>query len=313
MIKLATFNLFWFPSSQTVARNERSVEDEALVARVVSRLDADAIAFQEILDPDALKRTLASVPNRRFELVHEDPDAGTGDMRVTIAFDTRTLELLRAKPILEPEVARQFHGRRAPLAALLLDRASGKKLWFIGAHLKSGLPSSNDPENDVKRRWECELLAKWLRDLPASGPGYAPAFLLGDFNLEADRPPLEALTAANSPAKLVPARVLNGLPERGAGSVSASDRWSTLLDGVIIDHAFTARGGESWLSGQAVVDAFDLDPEFAEPRTNGVAFFRVEQGSSYSLKPYWGAPYQEVRAMYRVSDHRPLRITLQPV
>jgi endonuclease/exonuclease/phosphatase family metal-dependent hydrolase len=315
MIRLATFNLFWFPGS-AIAGNARGPDDRQRIAQVVARLDCDAIAFQEILDPAALQQTLDLVPGRTYRVVQGDAGFPAGDMRVAVAFDEATLDLLESVELIEPDPARRFNGRK-PLAVCLRDRGSQKAFWLVGAHLKSGLPTGNDPTPgvDQKRLWEGELLATWLGALPTDGPDRRPAFLLGDFNLVAGQPALATFGGSRGPAKMVPAKVVAALAD-GAGApapVPPEEAWSTLLDGVIIDHAFCAAGGDEWVTGDALVYAFDLDPHFAEPRdAHGTPFFRVTHGAGVRLRRFAGAPVGEVRAMYRVSDHRPVRVEIQP-
>lgn len=309
MPSLATFNLFWFPSSN-VPQNVRSDEDLGRVAAVVGHLAADAIVFQEILDPGTLEAMLARVPDRAYRVIHQDPNAHAGDMRVTAAIDERVFDVLETEPVLEAIAERRFHGRRAPLALLLREKASGKQLWFLGVHFKSGLPSTADPPNDEKRAWEAESLARWIvAKRGAAGAPPIPMVVMGDFNLENTRPALSTLTAGELGMSWVAARVSPTTTADPATELTGEEAWSTLLDGVVIDHALVDAGAQQAIAG-ATIYAFDLDPAFAEPASNGIPFFRVEHGSGYFVIPFAGAGKREVRGMYRVSDHRPLRLAL---
>lgn len=296
MLTLATFNLFWFPESH-VPENTRSEDDKKLVARVVASLDADAITFQEILDPAALQRTLALVAGRRYHVIEEDPPAAIGELRVVIAVDSNRFEVLESVALRDPAQF-QWFGRRAPLAVRLRDRATGYVLWFVGVHFKSGRPRQFVA--DDKRSVECALLTAWLATLRTQAPDPDVAFILGDFNWTGG--PLESagLGGPASAVTRVPGRVFTD-PSGASDEVTDGDeQWSTLLDEVFIDHVFATREGHARVIDEAIIYAFDLDPALDLRRRNG-----------YRLKPFKGAEVEEVWDVYRVSDHRPVFVRLR--
>jgi endonuclease/exonuclease/phosphatase family metal-dependent hydrolase len=304
MLRLSTFNIFWFPQAET-ASNSRSSADKTLISRVIAELNADIIVFQEILDTDALTRVLRKVDNRDYQCI-EGSGIATGSMRVVMTYDARRLRCLDTEELTESDPARAFAGRRPSVAAHFQSITSGATLWCVGAHLKSGLPDGGDPQNDAKRLWECETLAQWL----ACDDDRGPVFVLGDFNAVASHDALKAVCGPSGPVELTQARVVASL--RHLTLVTTPDEtWSTLLDRVVIDHVLANGPARALILNAALIYAFDLDPLFAEPRKNGTPFFRVEHGSGVRLRPMAGGPDREVLAMYRVSDHRPVRIEVE--
>lgn len=304
MIRLATFNLFWFPSS-TVPDYTRTPDAIARTAAVVARLDADVIAFEEMLDRVALRDMLALVPGRSYELVDAESETST-NMRVIVAWDSSRLELIASENV--PATELENMKLRNAVALHLREQGPGlPPFWVIGAHFPSDLPGAGGSPSD-RRRIACDDIARWVAD---SQVGQAPVFVLGDFNLVSTNPAFTPFAEIDPPLGRIPHRVLDAPPEHGGAVVSDSEQWSTLLDGVVIDHAFANPAARAWLKGDAVVYAFDLDPFFAEPRgEDGSTFFQTMSG--IELIPIKGHPKQQVIGMYNVSDHRPVRIEIEP-
>ena len=300
MIRLATFNLFWFPETKEPAFNERGPDAHEQIARVVTRLDADAIVFEEMLDRDRLHQTL-ELTGRPYEVV-DTPDASGEFQRVMIAFDSSKLELVETTTV--------FARPRPWLALRLrtLDPAP-RELWLVGGHLKSANPlpgTEHDSDDQGKRRHACESLAEWIDANHAAAP---PIFVLGDFNMVPEHESFEPFATLDPPLSRVPHRVLDSLPEHGGEIVGEDERWSTLTDRVVIDHAFVSESAHAWLKSDAVVYAFDLDPFYDEA---GASFFRVFPVPPLELIPSGKSQEEEVIRMYNVSDHRPLRIEIEP-
>jgi hypothetical protein len=149
MIHIATFNIFWFPS-KTMVRINRSLEDERLIQRVLERLGADVIVFQEILEVQRLAALLARVPGRTYQVRQASPPvtpgSGTNAMHIVLPCDRTSVEPMAFHELRDPAAERDFKDRRLPVVAHLRHNPSGWEYTVVGVHLKSGAP---DPAPDA--------------------------------------------------------------------------------------------------------------------------------------------------------------------
>jgi len=70
-MRLATFNIYWLGGNQI----QRTEEDLGLIARVIARLDADVLVFQEIVGVAQLQTILDQANNltaRDYKLFDAD-------------------------------------------------------------------------------------------------------------------------------------------------------------------------------------------------------------------------------------------------
>lgn len=320
-VRIATFNIFWFPSSLFIG-NRRSSDDREKIREVIRRLDADVLIFQEILALEALEELLSDVVPSRSYRMRDDAGkwAASGiekdDMKVPLAFDSSKLELLEAGSVRRPGDPAAAWGRREPVAARLQPVGGGPIFTVIGVHLKSGyLTEGPDPvtQDDHIRVEEMTELSEWIATLAPIAPGAAarpagePTVLVGDFNAV-------RRNAAMKP--FLPGGALSSWswPEpRFASAMSPSpvemnfqdhERWTTHLDKKVIDHVMVSP--ELTLAEAPWVYAFDQDESWLQ--TVGVSRDWLEQGN-YMLTPSQEPP-REVENLHRISDHRPVRATL---
>jgi len=324
MLHIATFNIFWYPESG-VAQNARSDRDEGRIGHVIRTLAPHVIAFQEILDLERLQQLLGNVGS---SLRLKSPDGdwlasgnvdSTNTMKIACAYDEAVLELVHHAKLDDPVPDRRFSGRRYPYALHLRHRDTGWEFTFVGVHCKSGLPVGSDPPNDEKRLDEVTHLSTWLSgeaDLKVDhfeGPPTADVLVIGDFNAVWGHASLAGLRAGTPEAwrRPEPVGVTSFAGEEPGLSVDLSgERWSTYLDRVVIDHVFATPQLAARFSGPPCIYAFDLDPgtdDYPSP-----AGHWLRRATSYRAKPYGGASRQVVANLYRISDHRPLRVSLDP-
>ena len=105
-----------------------------------------------------------------------------------------------------------------------------------------------------------------------------------------------------------PDRAIVESPESGQLVEDGWGSWSTFLDKVVIDHALVSPTLKA-KAGAALIYAFDLDPALDEP-PHPAGWLR--QTTDYELIPCTWKPLQVVYDFYRVSDHRPVRISIAP-
>lgn len=184
-MRVATFNIYWLGDNTKV---ERADEDIQRLARIVHGLNADVIAFQEVVKSAALDEVLAianSLGDREYRVRDQDGRLLTsgkdGRMSVYVAFDEKRLELLGASAI---------HGGvgRLPCAAHMRGRASGFELLVVGVHLQSGYPEFDDEGDSLTRLNQCKHIARWIAGDEADDNEAFPRpptdriVILGDFN-----------------------------------------------------------------------------------------------------------------------------------
>jgi len=320
-VRIATCNIFWFPSSGYIG-NSRSSTDLDKVREVIARLDADIIVFQEIRDLQALNDLLSAIPNRSYKMRDKNNNwaASTlhqpGNIKVPVAFDSNKLELLEVGNALVAGEDLSEFGMRDPVAARLRPVGGGPTLTVIGVHLKSG-DLTVEPmvsADDKKRIEEIKKLLEWIKTLAPVTPGgqkrpaQEPTVLLGDFN---------AINGNVSLKHLLSDAVLStwAWPQpRFASSVSPSpvellnlqthERWTTHLDKKIIDHVFLSP--EVKLVEGPWVYAYDRDDSWLQAA--GVSKNWLEEFGYTLTKNGISSPTKNIN---RVTDHRPVRVTVE--
>jgi endonuclease/exonuclease/phosphatase family metal-dependent hydrolase len=322
MLNLATFNIFWYPSYVDV-QNRRDEADDARIMRVLTSLDAHALVFQEILDLTRLEGLLKTVSGHDYRLRRAPGGAwltsgnaqSASTQKVVCAYDAAVLDLVAASKLPPKQGVPKYPGPRAPFAMHLRVRETGWEFTLVGVHLKSGLPTA-PPGDDAadKREEETAFLASWLGQAPNLGsddftrPPTEDVILLGDFNAVEDNFSAAPLHEA-SLAWLQP-QVVAALDSPATSALqSPDDRWSTFLDHMIIDHAVVSAGVAPRVRS-ALIYAFDQDPALDEPPPLALPWLCRKGG--YKILPQGATEPEEVPNLYRISDHRPLRIGLAP-
>ena len=314
---LSTFNIFWYGSAD-ITKNACSEADHDRIAAVLARLDAHAFVFQEILDHERLETLLHAIPGHDYQLRQPDgawltsagADPPAGQMKIVCAYDAKVLKLEGATVLCNPVKDPKYRYRRDPYAMHLRELTTGADFTLVGVHLKSGPPNAGPSDKDVAIRCrETSFLASWMdgtTDLDIEPT--KNVIVMGDYN---------AAETDCSLAPLYEGREL--LQSRFAASFDPADplplddpdeKWSTFLDGVVIDHAIVSPTIRPRI-GSALIYAFDLDPALDEEPAGGGHWLR--RTTDYRVEPYESADVRPVPNLYRISDHRPVRITLDLV
>jgi len=318
-INLSTFNIFWYGSSD-VTKNPRSKDDQGRIAGVLARLDAHAFVFQEILDLDLLETLLGDVAGHDYQLRQQpggpwltsaDPPS-KNKMKIACAYDANTLDLIAAAPLRNPVVDPEYKGRRDPYAMHLRVRATGAEFTLVGVHFKSGLPNAGQGDKDAKIRLrETTFLASWLDGTldvklePLERPPTADVIVMGDCNAVGDNFSLSPLLEERRYQPCLVAASLD--PVAPLLLDDPDEKWSTFLDGVVIDHTIVSPTVCPKISS-ALIYAFDLDPALDEGPAGGGHWLR--RTADYRVEPWEGAGVRPVENLYRISDHRPVRIAM---
>lgn len=314
MLNIATFNIFWFPRSD-VSHIERSPDDERLIEQVIARLNADVILFQEIMDVGRLRQLLGRIPGHQYQVRQTSPasSASTERMHLALACDAATVEKIVSRTLgkLVPDQA--YPGPRLPVVARLRHLASQREFTVVGVHLKSDFPSPLPDGAGVsdKRPQELDYLAKWLRGgyadaaKPLCKPPTNDVLLLGDFNLVRGHALLNRL--ASGPLaqwRWLPPVVKDSLTPAGKQVSDPHEQWSTFLDKEFIDHVLVSPTLVNQVAaGGATVYAFDLDPALE------TCHFRDRD--HFQCIPGEGKSCEVAENLYRVSDHRPVRVSFE--
>ena len=297
MLKLATFNIYWLGNEQFTEKSHlepRGDGDWRSIARVVAKINADVVVFQEIVSLNELQTVLdltRDLVGRRYQIHDEQGQVlGTGkpaDQKVVIAYDVEKFDLIAASAILGGQ-------GRLPFGVRLRRKNQAGEFLVIGVHFKSGQPLFDDAPSAERRALQCRHLADWVAGLkidlnpilqkPAEQENIA---LLGDFNaicqLESDHPEswkiivdsLDALrkTPMNDWQWEIPLADPNG-----------GDRTSSYLEHLLIDFIMLSPSLKGKVITPPTIFAFDRDPEIIQQATKPLA--------------------------YRVSDHRPVYVEL---
>jgi hypothetical protein len=321
-INLSSFNIFWYRGSKST-KNPRSEADQERIARVLARLDAHGLVFQEILDCGRLESLLATIEGHDFRLRQKpggewltsgNPQS-KASMKTVCAFDANIIDLIAAAPLRNPEIDPDYECRRDPYAMHLRVRETGAEFTLVGVHLKSGFPNAGpDDESAQIRHLETAFLASWLAGTAGLEPGSfqrpptEDVIVMGDCNATEDN---FSLTPLHEGWHWPLFRVAASLDPLNPLLLDDPDeRWTTFLDRMVIDHALVSPTVLPKI-GSALIYAFDLDPGQNEDPADGNHWLR--RTTDYQVEPYEKAGVQLVANLYRISDHRPVRITMDPV
>jgi endonuclease/exonuclease/phosphatase family metal-dependent hydrolase len=239
----------------------------------------------------------------------------TDSMKIACAYDQGVLQLVHHAELEDPVPDHGFWGRRHPYALHLRHRDTGWEFTFVGVHFKSGFGW----DDESKRKGEVAHLSTWLggeTELEVEHferPPTADVLVLGDFNAVWGHASLAQLRASPLEAwhRPEPVVVTSFAGEEPDPSVDITkEHWTTYLDRIVIDHAFAAPQVAARFSDPPCIYAFDRDPVMDDYPSPGGHWLR--RATSYRAKPYGGASRQTVANLYRISDHRPLRVSLDP-
>jgi endonuclease/exonuclease/phosphatase family metal-dependent hydrolase len=296
-MKLATFNVCWLGNERFAKMTnlkERDMDDWVSIARVVAKLDADIIVFEEIVNLEELQNVLIlanATTSRRYQIYDKHKQMlGTGktkEQKVVIAFDERQYELVAASPI--------FGGEgRIPFGVRVRSIFDGAQILVVGVHFKSGQPYFDDKTSADKRLHQCQHLADWIAgkkaELNPVFPQPAPdewVAILGDFNaiseLESNHPQ-EWKLVVDSLDPLREEHMKDWWWERPSADPAGGDRTTAYLDHLLIDFVMLSPSLKTRITQRPTIYAYDQDLSIISKSVNGVE--------------------------YRVSDHRPVHVEL---
>jgi len=297
MLKLATFNIYWLGNDRFTEMSElepRGEGDWLSIARVISKVNADVIVFEEIVSLDELRRVLDlthDLVGRRYEIHDKQGHVlGTGkqnDQKVVIAYDSEKFDLIAASAISGGE-------GRLPYGVRLRRKNQTGEILIIGVHFKSGQPLFDDESSAVKRAHQCQHLADWVAGLKADGNQVLPKpdaeeniAVLGDFNAISR---LEPGQPANWKIIVDSLNALRNAPmndwswEIPVADPNGGDRSTSYIERLLIDFIMLSPSLKEKVITPPTIYAYDRDPEISVPATQ---------------------PLQ-----YRVSDHRPVYVEL---
>lgn len=242
MMKVGTFNIYWFGDTQA-GRFQHAPTDDARLASLIKSMNTDVIGFIEIVDVARFEALLRKVgPTWTFR---DDTNATLtstpGSQRLVLAWNTDTVELVRWRRI---DV-----GKRSPIVARLKERATGKEVLAILVHPKSSV--FTDPGGIAERTQTFETVVEFLADPPPEFRDL-PAFVFGDLNSLTGSPEQAPLVAQNGWRVLAPTVVPAG-----------AEVWTTNLDREVIDH-FVISPAIAVTDGPTII-AYDHDTAIDDP------------------------------------------------
>lgn len=302
MLKLATFNIYWLGNDRFTEMSKkvglelepRAEADWLSIARVVSKVNADVIVFEEIVSLDELQRVLdltRDLVGRRYEIHDKQGQMlGTGkpnDQKVVIAYDSDKFDLTAASALLGGQ-------GRLPFGVRLRRKNQAGEILVIGVHFKSGQPLFDDASSAEKRAHQCQHLADWVAGLKAADNQILPKpnaqeniAILGDFNaisrLEPDQPANWKIIVDSLDA-LRKAPLSDWSWEIPTADPNGGDRSTSYLEQLLIDFIMLSPSLKQKVITPPTIYAFDTDPAITGPATQPLE--------------------------YRVSDHRPVYVEL---
>lgn len=242
MMKVGTFNIYWFGDTQG-NKFKHAPEDDARLASLIRSMNTDVIGFIEIVDVLRFEALLGKVgPTWTFrDAANATLTSIPGLQHLVLAWNTDTVELVRWTRI--------DFGNRNPIVARLKERATGKEVLAILVHPKSS--AFIDPNGIAQRTQTFEAVVGFLAD-PLPEFRDLPAFVFGDLNSLAGSPEQAPLVAQHGWRVLAPTVVPAGAAV-----------WTTNLDKEVIDH-FVISPAITVTDGPTII-AYDHDPAIDDP------------------------------------------------
>jgi endonuclease/exonuclease/phosphatase family metal-dependent hydrolase len=176
-VRIATWNLQWFPGGRIGATKEKQQEHIAAVGEVVRKLGADILLVQEVGSQVALEAALKPLgPEWRVAIISNFRQGGfISGQQVAIA------ARFPAEAVWAEVWARGWAGApRGYAYASFVIR--GKRVAVYGIHLKSNL--GNPPENTSKREDAVEQLLGHIQTGRDRVPPPDAIVIAGDFNTD---------------------------------------------------------------------------------------------------------------------------------
>jgi len=261
-MKLATFNICWLGGDQV----PRTEEDKSLIAKVIAKLDADAIVFQEIVDPEVLEHILNEVndiTSRTYRLYDNDRLLGLPGKRqkVVATYDGRGYELTSASPVSGGE-------GRLPYGLRLRRVTDGAQISIVGVHFQSGYPDFLDEQDAARRRRQCQHLADWVAgaedDSNPDFPGPLPnehVVILGDFNAlyDSDQTGYDVVVESLDPLR--EEHMAEWWWEKPLPDPAGGDHSTSYLERLLIDFVMLSPSLRDRIVKPPTIYAFDRDAE----------------------------------------------------
>jgi endonuclease/exonuclease/phosphatase family metal-dependent hydrolase len=263
-MKLATFNIYWLGGDKI----ERTEEDKLLLARVIARINADVVVFQEIVDPTALQEILDlanPMTSRTYRLYdHEGQLLGVGKgkaQKVVVTYDDQHYQLVAASPI--------FGGvGRLPFGVRLQRSDDGAQVLVVGVHFQSGYPVFTDAGDAKKRKTQCRHLSDWIAGQKAAPNPRLPmplpdehVAILGDFNAlyDSDEPAYAGVVASLNPLR--EGHMAGWWWQKPLADPAGGGRTTSYLEGLLIDFVLLSPSLKERIIQPPTIYAFDHDPD----------------------------------------------------
>ncbi len=171
--EIATWNIRNFPADALAAER---------VAELLSGMDVDLVAVQEIADVDSFEQVVQQLD--RYDWVLSDHQYQPGEYQKTgFIFRSDFIQLRYSESIFELD---GYAFPRPPLQAeFIVHQPDGATVTYIAIvlHLKASLGE----DNEARRRDACQKLKLHVDDILTSGL-VTQVFVLGDFNDSLDDP-----------------------------------------------------------------------------------------------------------------------------
>lgn len=231
-LDIATWNIENFPALS---------ETPSLVADLITSLDLDVIAVQEIRDAEAFEEVVQRLPKHKGALSPHTYGDGTYQ-KVGFLYREDLVTLTNVSTIFQGS---GYELPRPPLQATLKVTGTDAELTLIAVHLKAGLG-----DEDIARRADSiEILAGHINSL-VDGPADDEVLLLGDFNETVD----------NDFGREVLSPILDDDTFRFQTETLAAQGTATYLPAqVMLDHMVTTRALDDELAGATGPTVPDLE------------------------------------------------------
>ena len=171
-VRIGTFNIEWLGNGEndTIIRND---DDYKAISQIISTIDCDILAIQEVEDTIALQKVLKNCKNSYSFVI----DPTSNNLLKTAILYKNSFSKLDVQFVNLSNSDKNHYNRPAIYLKL---KVQNKDIEVITLHLKSNSKKSKDFKNapEVRSKQVKELL-KWIQD-----NGKSNSILIGDFNEE---------------------------------------------------------------------------------------------------------------------------------
>ncbi|WP_434361860.1 endonuclease/exonuclease/phosphatase family protein [Parasalinivibrio latis] len=267
---IMTWNMEWLSDKGDITEGHRKPEDYVQLQKVVSQIDPDVVALQEV---DSLKVLRKVFSPQLYDLYISDRHSreGPGNRQSLRSTQYTGFAVKRGITVIDHadnralSLSSYFNETNLRYGTYIEIQKDGyKPLHLLSVHLKSGCFDGRNMKryNCIKLSQQTDALGNWIRERERNNQAY---MIAGDFNHYLSKTPNEVITRLNRYTREGLEPLLLTQNTRAYCKVRRinrkSKRWETHIYTRLIDHILVSQnwlGNKRYTSRQISFDPHDV-------------------------------------------------------